>query len=240
MLVRILPVFVVCIVAFCSGGFAPSATADSRPVILVIGDSLSAGYGIDLEDTWINLLQARLDEKGYGYRVVNASISGDTTGNGLRRLPRALRIHQPEIVIIELGGNDGLRGLPVELIRDNLAAMINQSVENGADVVLAGMLIPPNYGDEYTSEFAAVYPDLADEFGTPLIPFFMEDVALDPGKMQADGIHPNEEAQPVLMETVWETLEPTLNGTTATTGADQGKTLTSRIGELQPCSYLSG
>jgi acyl-CoA thioesterase-1 len=189
-----------------------------------VGDSLSAGFGLDLEDTWTNLLQTRLDEKGYGYRVVNASISGDTTGNGLRRLPRALRIHQPAIVIIELGGNDGLRGLPVDLMRDNLAAMINQSAASGAEVVLAGMLIPPNYGDEYTSEFAAVYPELADEFGASLIPFFMEDVALDPGKMQADGIHPNEAAQPILLETVWDTLEPTLNGGADNTSAANEET----------------
>ena len=175
-----------------------------------MGDSLSAGRGVDLADTWINLLQARLDEKGYGYRLVNASISGDTSGNGLRRLPRALRIHQPEIVIIELGGNDGLRGLPVELMRENLAAMISASADSGAEVVLAGMLIPPNYGEKYTQDFAGVYPELAATFETPLIPFFMEDVALDPSRMQADGIHPNSGAQPILMETVWTTLQPTL------------------------------
>lgn len=190
--------------------FAQSASADSRPIILVLGDSLSAGFGVDLEDTWIALLQARLEQKGYGYRVVNASISGDTTGNGLRRLPRSLDIHRPEILIIELGGNDGLRGLPIELMRANLAEMIALGRENGARIVLAGMLIPPNYGDDYTNDFAAVFPELAAEFDTPLIPFFMEGVALDPGKMQADGIHPNTEAQPILMETVWTTLEPEL------------------------------
>jgi len=175
-----------------------------------MGDSLSAGYGVDLEDTWIALLQARLEEKGYGYRVVNASISGDTTGNGLRRLPRSLDIHQPEILIIELGGNDGLRGLPAEIVRDNLANMIRLGRENGARIVLAGMLIPPNYGDDYANDFSAVYPDLATEYDTPLIPFFMEGVALDPDKMQEDGIHPNAEAQPILMENVWATLEPEL------------------------------
>jgi acyl-CoA thioesterase-1 len=190
--------------------FATGASADSRPVILVLGDSLSAGFGLDLEDTWIALLQARLDKEGYGYRVVNASISGDTTGNGLRRLPRAIDIHQPEVVIIELGGNDGLRGLPPEVMRDNLEQMIRQSQDAGARVILAGMLIPPNYGEEYTEDFAAVYPDLAEEHSTPLIPFFMKNVALDPTKMQDDGIHPNEEAQPILMETVWETLGPVL------------------------------
>jgi acyl-CoA thioesterase-1 len=190
--------------------FAQNVSADARPIILVLGDSLSAGYGVELEDTWIALLEARLEEKGYGYRVVNASISGDTTGNGLRRLPRSLDIHQPEILIIELGGNDGLRGLPVEIMRDNLAEMISMAAENNIQVVLAGMLIPPNYGDDYTNEFAAVFPSLAAEYDTPLIPFFMEGVALDSDKMQADGIHPNTDAQPILMETVWTTLEPEL------------------------------
>jgi acyl-CoA thioesterase-1 len=190
--------------------FAQNASADTRPIILVLGDSLSAGYGVELEDTWIALLEARLEEKGYGYRVVNASISGDTTGNGLRRLPRSLDIHQPEILIIELGGNDGLRGLPIEIMHDNLAKMISIAAENDIQVVLAGMLIPPNYGDDYTNEFAAVFPALATEYGTPLIPFFMEGVALDSDKMQADGIHPNTDAQPILMETVWTTLEPEL------------------------------
>lgn len=190
--------------------FAQNVSADARPIILVLGDSLSAGYGVELEDTWIALLEARLEEKGYGYRVVNASISGDTTGNGLRRLPRSLDIHQPEILIIELGGNDGLRGLPVQLMHDNLAKMISMATENDIQVVLAGMLIPPNYGDDYTNEFAAVFPSLAAEYDTPLIPFFMEGVALDSDKMQADGIHPNTDAQPILMETVWTTLEPEL------------------------------
>lgn len=190
--------------------FAQSASADSRPIILVLGDSLSAGFGVDLEDTWIALLQARLEEKGYGYRVVNASISGDTTGNGVRRLPRSLDIHRPEILIIELGGNDGLRGLPIEIMRANLTKMITLGRENGARIVLAGMLIPPNYGDDYANDFAAVFPELAAEYDAPLIPFFMEGVALDPGKMQRDGIHPNTEAQPILMETVWATLEPEL------------------------------
>ena len=196
----------------CLCAFATSAATDSRPVILVLGDSLSAGFGLDLKDTWIALLQSKLDREGYGYRLVNASISGDTTGNGLRRLPRALSKHQPEIVIIELGGNDGLRGLPTEVMRDNLEAMITQSQEAGAAVVIAGMLIPPNYGATYTEEFAAVYPQLAEKHNAALIPFFMEDVALDPSKMQSDGIHPNKEAQPILMETVWKTLAPALNG----------------------------
>lgn len=178
----------------------------------MVGDSLSAGFGLDLPDTWASLLQSRLDEEGYGYKVVNASISGDTTGNGLRRLPRALKIHQPEIVLIELGGNDGLRGISTDIMESNLEKMILKSKDAGADVVLAGMLIPPNYGDDYTADFAAVYPTLAEKHETALIPFFMEGVALDGDMMQSDGIHPNKQAQPLLMETVWVTLEPLLNG----------------------------
>lgn len=178
--------------------------------MLVLGDSLSAGFGLDVEDSWVALLEARLNAQGYGYRVVNASISGDTTGNGLRRLPRALDIHQPEIVIIELGGNDGLRGLPVDVMRTNLEAMIVTALEEDALVVLAGILIPPNYGEEYAEEFAAVYPQLAEEYELPLIPFFLEGVALEADMMMADGIHPNKKAQPLLLENVWDVLEPAL------------------------------
>ncbi len=192
------------------------AANDLRPTLLVVGDSLSAGFGLDLQDTWVVLLQARLDEEGYGYRVVNASISGDTTGNGLRRLPRALDIHQPEIVLIELGGNDGMRGIPIERMRNNLEQMIRQARAQGTTVVLAGMLIPPNYGDDYTVEFAAVYPALAEQYDTPLIPFFLEGVALNANLLQADGLHPNKLAQPILMETVWITLESALESIPAT------------------------
>jgi acyl-CoA thioesterase-1 len=195
----------------CVAGFAaPAVASESAPTIVVLGDSLSAGFGLDLQDTWVALLQKRLEEKGYGYRVINASISGDTTGNGLRRIPRTLDIHQPEIVIIELGGNDGLRGLPIKVMRDNFSKMIRLSIDQGSTVVLAGILIPPNYGQEYATEFAELYPSLADEYQLPLIPFFMEDVALDPGKMQADGIHPNKSAQPLLLENVWAVLSPVL------------------------------
>jgi acyl-CoA thioesterase-1 len=183
---------------------------NSRPTILVLGDSLSAGHGLDLKDTWSALLQTRLDEEGYGYKVVNASISGDTTGNGLRRLPRALDIHQPEIVLIELGGNDGLRGISTDLMKSNLEQMIVQIQDTGALVILAGILIPPNYGEDYTLQFSAVYADLATKYALTLIPFFMEGVALDANLMMADGIHPNKLAQPILMENVWNELQPVL------------------------------
>ena len=194
--------------------FVPPLQADDQPVVLVIGDSLSAGYGMDADQTWVALLQTRLQEEGYGYKVVNASISGDTSGGGLRRLPRALRVHQPEIVIIELGGNDGLRGVPVPVLYSNLEGMITEARDSGAAVVLAGMLIPPNYGADYADEFAAVYPALAQKYDLPLIPFFMDRVALDYSLMQDDGVHPTVAAQPILLENVWPVLSRTLNGQT--------------------------
>jgi acyl-CoA thioesterase-1 len=186
-----------------------AATADDKN-LLVVGDSLSAGFGLDLEDTWVALLETRLRQEGYGYKVVNASISGDTTGNGARRFNRALNIHQPDIVIIELGGNDGLRALPVDLMQQNLEQMIQSAQQTDAIVVLAGIQIPPNYGELYAGEFTAVYPQLAEQYKVLLIPFFMEDVALDPDMMQSDGIHPNKQAQPLLLENVWRVLAPAL------------------------------
>lgn len=152
------------------------------------------------------MLKNQLAAEGYGYKVINASISGDTTGGGVRRLPRALEQHIPGIVLIELGGNDGLRGTPILVIRKNLAAMIEMSQEIGAKVILAGMQMPPNYGTAYTQDFAEVYFDLADKYDTGIIEFFMKNVALNPNRMQADGIHPNEEGQPVLLENVWPEL----------------------------------
>jgi len=180
--------------------------------ILIIGDSLSAGYGIAEVESWVTLLQNRLEAKGYGYRVVNASISGDTTGGGLRRLPRALKVHEPDIVLIELGGNDGLRGTPVGVIRNNLATMIKLGQDTGARVILAGMLMPPNYGQAYTDGFAGLYPELAAEYDTALIGFFMKNVAINPKLLQPDQIHPNAEGQPYLLENVWAELEELLSG----------------------------
>jgi len=184
--------------------------SDRETTILVIGDSLSAGFGIEPRYSWVALLQDRLRNQGYGYRIVNASISGDTTAGGLRRLPRALQLHQPVLVIIELGGNDGLRGLPPSLIRQNLAAMIRLSQRSGADVILAGMKIPPNYGQSYTAHFSDLYAELAEEFHVLLITFLLDQVALNPDLMQADGIHPNARGQQQLLDNVWEVLEPVL------------------------------
>jgi acyl-CoA thioesterase-1 len=187
-----------------------TAAADDRPVILVLGDSLSAGYGLRPGEGWVSLLGRRLDAQGYEYRVVNASVSGETTVGGLERLPRALKLHRPAVVLIELGGNDGLRGLPVAELEANLASMVEQSREAGARVVLTGIRIPINYGPRYTDEFFAVYASLADRYGVALVPFFLEGVALRDDMFQDDGIHPAPEAQPVLLDNVWPVLEPLL------------------------------
>jgi acyl-CoA thioesterase-1 len=174
--------------------------------IVVVGDSLSSGYGLAAEQSWVAMLEDRLQSEGYGYDVVNASIAGDTSAGGLARLPRLLDTHAPELVIIELGGNDGLRGQPVSSLRSNLARMIELSREHGARVVLAGMQIPPNYGQSYTQALARIYPELAREFDVALVPFLLENVALDPALMQQDGIHPNADGQRRLFENVWDVL----------------------------------
>jgi len=184
--------------------------AASAPTIVVLGDSLSAAYGIRVEEGWVSLMQKRLTSQGYGYRVVNASVSGETTAGGLARLPRALQLHRPAIVILELGGNDGLRGLPLEQVRTNLDSMIRQSRAAGARVLLTGMRVPPNYGPAYTEKFHALYTDLARRYRLSLVPFLMEDVALDKTLLQADGLHPNERGQPVLLDEIWPLLQPLL------------------------------
>jgi acyl-CoA thioesterase-1 len=174
--------------------------------IVVVGDSLSSGYGLAAEQSWVAKLTDRLQDEAYGYDVVNASIAGDTSAGGLARLPRLLERHAPAIVVIELGGNDGLRGQPVAVLRDNLAKMIELSLARGARVVLAGMQIPPNYGPAYTKAFAAVYPELAARFDVTLIEFLLDGVALAPNLLQADSIHPNAAGQAVVFENVWDVL----------------------------------
>jgi acyl-CoA thioesterase-1 len=156
------------------------------------------------------MLEDRLRSEGYGYRVVNASIAGDTSAGGLARLPRLLETHDPDLVVIELGGNDGLRGQPVATLRDNLAKMIELSKASGAEVVLAGIQIPPNYGQTYTRALAGVYPELAARYDAPLIDFILEDVALNRELMQPDGIHPNAAGQEVVFANVWRILSPML------------------------------
>lgn len=182
-----------------------------EPTILVVGDSLSAGYGIEISQGWVNLLQKRLQEAGFPHRIVNASISGDTTRGGLARLPAALERHDPAIVILELGGNDGLRALSLQEIKANLAAMIELSRQAGARLILVEMRIPPNYGPQYTEKFQALFGELAARYDLPLVPFLLTGVADNPALMQGDGIHPRAEAQPRIVDNVWPVLEPLLN-----------------------------
>jgi len=189
---------------------AVSAHAD-MPTILVFGDSISAGYGLaNAERGWVGLLRAKLKELGYGDQVINASVSGETTAGGLARLPRALTLHHPRIVVLELGGNDGLRALGVDQMRDNLAKMVDLATGAGARVLLLGMRIPPNYGPEYTEQFRGAFAEVAHAKKVPLVPFLLADIALDPKLMQADGVHPNELGQPQLLGNVWQGLKPLL------------------------------
>jgi acyl-CoA thioesterase-1 len=188
-----------------------SAKAET-PVILVFGDSISAGYGLERVDQgWVALLQTRLKQQEYGYQVINASVSGETTAGGLARLPRALMLHQPKIVILELGGNDGLRALPMPQMRANLGHMADLAASAGARVLLLGMRMPPNYGPDYTEQFRSSYSDLARDKKLPLVPFLLNDIALTDNLMQADGIHPNGLGQPKLLDNVWPTLKPLLH-----------------------------
>jgi len=182
----------------------------SDHTILVLGDSLSAALGIRPEQGWVALLAQRLQAQGYGYQIVNASVSGETTSGGLERLPRALQLHQPGTVILELGANDGLRGLPVDETRENLAHMVRLSQAAGARVLLVGMRIPPNYGPRYTEAFARMFPELASQYHLPLVPFLLEKVALDPTRMQQDGMHPNARGEPPVLDTLWPYLKPLL------------------------------
>ncbi len=188
---------------------APRAWAADKTIV-VVGDSLSSGYGLTTQQSWVALLRQRLHEKGYGYEVVNASIAGDTSAGGLARLPQLLARHMPAIVVIELGGNDGLLGQPVAMLRMNLARMIELSRQAGAEVLLAGIRIPPNYGPEYTKSLAAIYPELAEKYHVALVDFLLQGVALHPNLMQADGIHPNAEGQTLVFKNVWPVLAPML------------------------------
>lgn len=192
---------------------AASVTAQAdAPVILVFGDSISAGYGLKRVDQgWVALLQTKLRGEDYGYQVVNASVSGETTAGGLARLPRALMLHHPKVVILELGANDGLRALPVAQMRANLAAMVDLATSSGAKVLLLGMRMPPNYGMDYTEQFRTAYSDIARDKKIPVVPFLLNDIALSPNLMQADDMHPNELGQPVLLANVWPLLKPMLS-----------------------------
>lgn len=190
---------------------ALTANAKEAPVILVFGDSLSAAYGIREEQGWVTLLQERLARENLPHRVVNASVSGETSSGGLARLPAALEAHQPDLVILELGGNDGLRGLPIRTLQDNLQTMITLSKQAGARVLLVGIQIPPNYGPRYTEPFARIYPTLAERESLPLVPFLIDGIAQQPELMQNDGIHPTAEAQSMVLDNVWPLLKPLLD-----------------------------
>ncbi len=182
----------------------------AEPVILLLGDSISAGYGVPLDQGWATLLQARLKVEGLPERLVNVSVSGDTTRGGLARLPEALKRHRPRILIIELGGNDGLRGISPSEMKANLDKMIRLARGAGARVLLVGMRLPPNYGSAFTKRFEQIYRELAEEQGVPLVPFLLEGVATDHALMQADGIHPNGSGQPRLLANLWPYLRPLL------------------------------
>jgi len=194
---------------FFVANLALSAFADT---ILIVGDSLSAAYGMPVEKGWVRLLQRRLADDEYPHTIVNASVSGDTTANALNRLPQAMTRHQPAIVVLELGGNDGLRGLSLAEMKRNLAAMIEIARQQDAEVLLIGVQLPPNYGPRYTEAFQAVYHDLAQEYGLSLLPSLVDGVGTRTDLMQADGIHPNSEAQPLIVARVWEQLRPLIDG----------------------------
>jgi acyl-CoA thioesterase-1 len=188
----------------------PKVQAAGPPVILVVGDSLSAGYGLAPGQGWVSLLQQRLRKEGYGHRVVNASVTGETTDGGVQRLDRALATHRPGIVIIELGGNDGLRGLPVSRVRANLELLITKSQAAGARVLLLAIRVPTNYGPRYGNSFQQIYSDLAKRYRIGAASLVSDDIALNLAYFLPDGIHPNAKAQPILLSNVWGELAPLL------------------------------
>ena len=191
--------------------FATCSFAYAQTSVLVFGDSLSAGYGLDRGEGWVSLLRERLDTSDRDVEVVNASVSGETTAGGRGRLDAALKRHEPDVVVLELGGNDGLRALPIKTMKDNLAAMIDTSRASGAKVLLLGMRIPSNYGKRYADQFHQAFVDLADETDVAFVPFFLEDIANDRGNFQNDGVHPNAQAQPAMLDAVWPKLAPLID-----------------------------
>jgi acyl-CoA thioesterase-1 len=179
-----------------------------QQTILVLGDSISAGFGIDKQQGWVALLEEQLKDEYPQYRVINASISGETTSGGANRLQSILNKHTPNIVILELGGNDGLRGTPVKLMTQNLTDMVTLSQKAGAKVLLLGMRIPPNYGQRYSELFANQYTHIATDLNVALVPFLLQGIAGQLGMMQTDGIHPTKSAQPIMVQSVWQALKP--------------------------------
>lgn len=185
------------------------STSLNANTLLVFGDSLSAAYGIQPEEGWVALMEQRLDAEQY--TLINASISGETTDGGLTRLPALLERHQPDYVLLQLGANDALRGLPINRIRTNLIALVEMIQDTGAQVAIIGIRIPPNYGPQYTESFFNLYAEIADQFALVRVPFLLENVALDWNLMQSDGLHPNAQAQPIILDNVWPYMESLLN-----------------------------
>lgn len=191
-------------------GILMSNAIQAQDNILILGDSLSAGYGLKAEQNWVNILQQRLNQQYPDYTIINASISGDTTANGLNRLPAALKLSQPKIIIIELGANDGLRGLPLGYAKNNLEKIIKASQQQTSQILLLGMKIPPNYGKKYTQAFAEVFPQLAEQYELALVPFMLEGVSGNPKYIQTDGLHPNAQAQALILDNIWPYLQTLL------------------------------
>ena len=184
---------------------------EATNTLLVYGDSLSAAYGIQEAQGWVTLLESRLNEENWPYKLINGSVSGETTTGGLERLPAMLSIYQPDLVILELGGNDGLRGLPRETLKANLKKMISLIRAEGGEVLLTGIQIPPNYGPRYTEPFFSLYTEISEEDSLALVPFLIEGIPQQPELMQNDGIHPKAEAQIMILDNVWPYLEPMLS-----------------------------
>jgi len=179
--------------------------------ILVLGDSLAAGYGLEAGEGWVDMLAERLASAAEPIEVINASVSGETTSGGLARLPDLLELHQPDMVLLELGANDGLRGIPLSIVERNLNALVDLINATDAQIIVLGNRLPPNYGPRYTQQFFELFSDLAARYELPLVPFLLDRVATEWDLMQSDGLHPNAKAQPIIFETVWAVLEPELS-----------------------------
>ncbi len=193
--------------------FLVAAPAFSAQKILIFGDSLSSGYGIERSQSWVSLLEAKIKKQNPSAQVINASISGETTIGGANKIQQVLQLHHPDIILIALGGNDGLRGLNLNEMQANLETIIKAAKKTGSEVMLIGMKIPPNYGIQYTQQFHATYQNLSQQYQTQLVPFLLEGVGGNPALMQQDGLHPNATAQPKILDNVWVTLSPLLQNT---------------------------
>lgn len=202
-----------------------SLACQAKTNLLILGDSLGAGYGVPLNQRWSNLLQQRLNRHyPETWAVINASISGETTDGGLRRLPALLLKYHPDLVLLELGGNDGLRGFPLDVTRRNLAAMVQKVQQSGAKPLLIGIRLPPNYGPQYTQAFADLFSEVAHQYQVPLVPFLLAGIYDQPGMMQADGLHPTAKAQPKVLDVVWRYLAPLVASPPATGNVSRNST----------------